>query len=119
MDPTRDNPIIRFATFWWGLATCLAFALLLSVIWLFNRATPESLEDVAAKVRYETKARIAQAQAASLAPAAIDAAIPGVAQQLVAAKPAAVAKPEQVVPGTPTAAKLAAKPAPAPAPSTP
>ena len=73
---------------------------------------------MAAKVRYETRSRIAQAQAASLAPAAIEAAIPGVVQQLVAAKPAAVEKPEQVVPGTPTAAKLGAQPA-APAPTKP
>ena len=108
MDPTRDNPIIRFATFWWGLGTFLVFALLLAVIWLFNRQAPESFEDVVAKGRYETAARIAREQAASLPQAAIDAAMPAVARELVAAKPAAVAKPEQLVPGSPTAVKQAA-----------
>lgn len=107
MDPTRDNPIIRFTTFWWGLGTFLMFALLLAVIWLFNRQAPASLEDVVAKARYETKVKIAQAQAASLSPAAIEAAIPGVAEQLVAAKPAAVAKPEQLVPVPASAPKAA------------
>ena len=111
MDPTRDNPIIRFATFWWALGTFLVFALLLAVIWFFNRTAPDTLEDVVAKVRYETKTRIVQAQAASLTQEAIDAAIPTVAQQLALAKPAAVEKPEQVVPGSPTAAKLALTPA--------
>jgi hypothetical protein len=111
MDPTRDNPIIRFATFWWALGTFLMFALLLAVIWMFNRTAPETLEDVVAKVRYETKTKIVQAQAASLTQQAIDAAIPAVAQQLALAKPAAVEKPEQVVPGSPTASKLALTPA--------
>ena len=41
MDPTRDNPIIRFTTFWWGIGTFLIFALLLAVIWLFNRRAPD------------------------------------------------------------------------------
>ena len=38
MDPTRDNPIIRFTTFWWGIGTFFIFALLLAVIWLFARS---------------------------------------------------------------------------------
>lgn len=108
MDPTRDNPIIRFTTFWWAIGTFLVFALLLAVIAFFNRKTPETVEDVVAKVRYETKAKVDQAQAASLSQEAIAAAIPEVAAKLAAAKPAAVEKPEQVIPGSPTAAKLAA-----------
>ncbi len=111
MDPTRDNPIIRFATFWWGIGTFLIFALLLAVIAFFNRKPAETLEDVVAKVRYETKAKVEQAQAANLSREAIDSAIPAVAEKLAASKPAAVEKPEQVVPGTPTAAKIAAAPA--------
>jgi hypothetical protein len=107
MDPTRDNPFIRFATFWWGLGTFLVFALLLVGIWLFNRKTPDSLEDVAARPRYETKAKIAQAQAASLPRNLVDVAIPVVAEKLAASKPVAVEKPAQVVPGSPTAAKIA------------
>lgn len=121
MDPTRDNPIIRFTAFWWSIGTFLVFALLLAVIWWFNRQPAASLEDVVARVRYETKAKFAQAQAASLPQALIDAAIPAVAEKLAASKPAAVEKPEQVVPGTPTAEKAAPVPAtpPTPPPTTP
>ena len=111
MDHNRDNPIIRFATFWWGLGAFLIFALLLAVIALVNRSTPETLEDAVAKARYETKAKIDQAQAANLSKEAIHAAIPEVAGKLAATKPAAVEKPEQVVPGSTTAEKLAAAPA--------
>ena len=111
MDPNRDNPIIRFTTFWWGLGAFLIFALLLAVIALFNRSTPETLEDAVAVARYATKAKVAQAQAAELSPKAIDVAIAGVASKLAASKPVAVETPAQVVPGSPTAAKLAAAPA--------
>jgi mono/diheme cytochrome c family protein len=110
MDPTRDNLIIRFATFWWGVGTFLIFALLLAVIWTFNRSTPETMEDAAAKPRYETKANIDAAQAASLSQEAITAAIAIEAQRLVTTKPAAVEKPEQIVPGSATSKKLADAP---------
>ena len=111
MDPNRDNPIIRFTTFWWAIGTFLIFALLLAVVMLLNRKAPETVEDVIAKTRYETKARVDKEQAANMPKEAIDAAIPVVAGKLVAAKPAAVERPDQVVPGSPTAAKLAAAPA--------
>ncbi len=110
MDPSRDNPIIRFATFWWGLGTFLIFALLLSLIWFFNREAPETLEDVVAKTRYETKAKVEKAEATNLSKEAIDAAVPVVAAKIAASKPQAVEKPEQVIPGSPTAEKLASAP---------
>lgn len=110
MDPNRDNPIIRFTTFWWALGAFLSFALLLAVILLFTRKDPQTLEDAAAKPRYEIKAKVQAAQAASLPQEAINAAIPVMAAKLAASKPAAVEKPEQVVPGSPTAQKLAAAP---------
>ncbi len=113
MDPTRDNPIIRFAAFWWALGTVLVFALVFAGIWFCNRGAPVSLEDVAAAARYQTRTRINQAQASQLDQSAIDAAISGVAQQLVTARPAAVVEPAQLVPGSPTAVQQAAKPAPA------
>jgi cell division septation protein DedD len=115
IDPSRDNPLIRFASFWWGLATFFAFALILALVILFNRNAPETLEDEAAKARYQTKAEVIAAQAASLTPEAIEAAIPAVAAKLAASKPAAVEKPEQAVPA-PQAAPAAAPAAPAPAP---
>jgi hypothetical protein len=111
MDPTRDNPIIRFTTFWWAIGSFLVFAVLLAVIFLFNRKSPETLEDVVAKARYETKVKVDQAQAEALSKEAIEAAIPVVAGKIAASKPVAVEKPDQVVPGSATAAKLAAAPA--------
>lgn len=111
MDPNRDHPLARFAAYWWGLGAFLVFAAALVVIWIANRKPAPSLEDPAAKVRYEIKARVDQEQAASLAPAAIEAAIPKVAAEIAATKPAAVERPDQVVPGSATATKLAAAPA--------
>lgn len=110
MDPTRDNPLIRFATFWWGLGVFFIFALLLAVIWFFNDSPAPTMEDAASTPRYATKAKIDAAQAANLSPDAINTAISSVAQKLVSAKPAAVEKPEQVVPGSETSKKLAAAP---------
>jgi hypothetical protein len=118
IDPSRDNPLIRFASFWWGLATFFAFALILALVILFNRNAPETLEDEAAKARYQTKAEVIAAQVASLKPEAIEAAIPAVAAKLAASKPAAVEKPEQAVPA-PQAAPAATPAAPAPVAPTP
>jgi mono/diheme cytochrome c family protein len=111
MDPNRDNPIIRFTTFWWAIGTFLIFALLLAVIAFFNRSTPTTLEDEMAKARYVTKVKVEEAQAAVLSKESIEAAIPAVSAKLAAGKPVPVEKPDQVVPGSPTAAKLAAAPA--------
>ena len=79
MDSTRDNLFVRFTTFWWGAATFGVFAVLLGLIWAFSHDDPESLEDAAAKPRYETKAQIDEAQAASLPAATVKAAVPVVA----------------------------------------
>lgn len=111
MDHSRDNPIIRFTTFWWALGTFFIFAVLLAVIWLFNRAEPTTLEEAAAQPRYATKAKIDAAQAANISPEAIESAIEVMSKQLAASKPVAVELPAQVVPGSDTAAKLAAAPA--------
>lgn len=112
MDPNRDNPLLRFSTFWWALGTFLIFAVLFAVIWLFNGSTaPTNLEDAAAKPRYEFKAKTDQAEEEFLPAATIEAAIPSVAKELVAAKPVAIEKPEQMVPGSPTALKMASAPA--------
>lgn len=111
MDPTRDNPIIRFTTFWWALGTFFIFAVLLAVIWIFARSEPATLEDAAAKPRYVTKAKIDAAQAAVLTDDAIATAIVTVGKQLAASKPVAMELPGQIVPGSETAKKLAAAPA--------
>jgi mono/diheme cytochrome c family protein len=111
MDPNRDNPILRFTSFWWALGAFMIFALLLAVILLINRNPADTLEDASAKPRIETKAMVDAAQEQSLPAEKIDAAMTGVAAMLAASKPAAVEKPEQVVPGTATAEKLASAPA--------
>lgn len=110
MDPTRDNPILRFTTFWWGIGTFFIFAVLLAVIWFFVRSEPATLEDVAAKPRYATKAKVDAAQVANLSPEAIQAALGVMGKQLATSKPVAVELPAQVIPGSETAKKLAAAP---------
>jgi len=111
MDPSRDNPIIRFTTFWWALGTFFIFAVLLAVIWLFARSEPATLEDAAAKPRYATKAKIDAAQAANISPEAIESAIAVVSKQLAASRPMAVELPAQIVPGSEASKQLAAAPA--------
>jgi mono/diheme cytochrome c family protein len=111
MDPSRDNPLIRFTTFWWALGTFFIFAVLLAVIWFFTRSEPATLEDAAARPRYEIKAKVDAAQAAVISPEAIDTAVITVGKQLAAAKPVAMEVPAQIVPGSDTAKKLAAAPA--------
>ncbi len=117
MDPTRDNPLLRFNTFWWALWTFLMFAVLLAAVILFNRKPPSNLEDAAAVARYATRDKWVAAQSAALPAEQIAAAIAKVAPTLPAAKPTAVERPDQVVPGSPTALKLAAEPAATPAPA--
>ncbi len=111
MDPSRDNPIIRFTTFLWGMGTFLIFALLLAVIWFFNRAEPTTVEDAAAQPRYATRAKIDAAEAANISPEAIESAMVVVSKQLASSKPVAIETPAQIVPGSETSKKLAAAPA--------
>jgi len=107
MDSSRDNLLTRFATFWWALGSFLIFGVLLLLVWAFNHTKPQGLEDVAAAKRYKTKQTVIKAQEAALSKEAVEAAIPTVAAQLVASKPAAVEIPAQLVPNSPTAKKLA------------
>ena len=101
MDSSRDNLITRFTTFWWSLGTFLVFALLLGVIWIFVNKNPETMEDAAAQPRYVTKTKIDAAQEANISPEAKKAAALTVGKQLLASKPMAIEKPEQLVPGKP------------------
>jgi len=99
MEPSRDNPLVRFGTFWLALGIFLVFALIFGVFALLNDTPPTDMEAAPAKVRYETKTKVDAAQAASLSADAIKAAIPAVARELAASQPVAVEKPEQLVPG--------------------
>ncbi|MEP2775023.1 MAG: cytochrome c [Luteolibacter sp.] len=115
MDPTRDNPLIRIKAFFDGLGIFTFFAVVLLVIigiaaafgWFRKGETPE---DAAGEIRYETKTEVDEAQAAFLTPEQISAAIPEISKTLIASKPVAVEKPEQIVPGSETALKLADAP---------
>ena len=109
MDSSRDNPLIRFATFWWGLGTFLLFGVLLGFAWLFNLKGGANLEEKAAEARYKLKETTLEAQAASLSPEDIEKAIAPTAKTLASSKPVAVEKPEQIVPNSPTALKLASE----------
>lgn len=110
MDPSRDNPILRFTTFFWGIGTFLIFAVLLAAIWVFTKSDPATLEDAAAKPRYETRKKVEAAQTANLPPESLERAIQVVSTRLSVSKPVAVVKPEQLVPGSPTALKIADAP---------
>ena len=120
MSSSRDNPLARFSAFVWGIGAFLIFTVLLLIFWA-NRDETSTLEDAAAAKRYETKVKVDASQTAALAYKEIE---PGkkvqvpphdvfelVGKQLAEAKPVAVEKPEQVVPGSKKALELAAAPA--------
>jgi len=119
MDPSQDNPFVRFKAFFWALAVFGLFGALLAVIALFNDKKPSSLEDVVAVDRYANRQKVEAAQDANFAyksveegkvvqvpPADVFAHVGGM---LSSAKPAAVERPEQVVPGSAAAAELEKK----------
>jgi mono/diheme cytochrome c family protein len=110
MDPSRDNPILRFTTFWWGIGTFFIFAAALVFVWFIANPNPTTLEDAAAVPRYATRAKIDAASKANISQQAIDAAIVTVSKKFVGAKPVAVELPAQIVPGSETANKLASAP---------
>lgn len=117
MDPTRDNPIIRIKAFLDGLGIFTLFALLLLILlggaaffgWFKKGEEPES---AAGKIRYGTKQTVFAAQEKFLTHEQITAAVEPTAKALSSSKPAAVEKPEQMIPGSDTAKKLAEAPAP-------
>lgn len=109
MDSSRDNILTRFTTFWLALATFLIFGVLLLLVWIFNTkdgSSVDALEAKAAEVRYKTKEEILKAQAAVIPAEAIEAATTKVAAQLAASKPSVAKVPEQLVPGSKTAADI-------------
>lgn len=116
MDPSRDNPLIRIKAFIDGLGIFTLFAVILSLIlgmgalfgWFGKTDTPE---DAAGAIRYEIKKEIDAAQASVLTEEQISAVVGDVAGKLVSEKPVAVEKPEQIVPDSDTAKKLAEAPA--------
>jgi mono/diheme cytochrome c family protein len=116
MDPTRDNPLIRIKAFIDGLGIFTLFAVILLLIlgagalfgWFGKAETPE---DAAGSIRYDIRKEIDAAQATVLTEEQIAAVVGDVAGKLVSSKPVAIEKPEQIVPGSDTAKKLAEAPA--------
>lgn len=108
MDPSRDNPFVRFTTFWWALFVFIGFGVLLAIIWLFNSSEPKNVEDIAAAARYKQKEEVTKAQAAAFPKDTLEKAIATVGPQLAASKPAAVATDAQIVPGSARAAAKSA-----------
>jgi mono/diheme cytochrome c family protein len=107
MEPSPDNPLIRFKAFFSGLALFLIFGVLVTLIWMFNRSEPTTPEDMVAETRRAARAAVDEAQSANLPPEAIDAAISGLAEKLTTATPVAVERPEQLIPSSATALRLA------------
>ena len=122
MEPSRDNPLVRFSAFWWGVGVISLFGVLLLIIWL--RAGGDSgiepLEQAAAIKRYEIRSQVDAGQAANLGWKVVEegstvqvpptAAFEMVGGQLLASKPSKVEDPAQVIPNSPTALKLADSP---------
>lgn len=117
MDPSQDNPIIRFKAFWWGLGAFALFGVLAAIIALTQTKPAATLEDVVAADRYAKRRKVEAAQDANLAYKVIEAdkfvqVPPSVAMSVMAkkigtSKPVAVEKPDQLIPGSVTAKKLA------------
>ncbi len=120
MSPSRDNPLVRFSAFWWGIGVILLFF----VILLVTRAivgggeAKDPLEEAARKTRLKTLAQIEAAQEANLEARVVEegetvqlspeGVFGHVAKQLLAAEPTKVDDPAQVIPGSAAAEALAA-----------
>lgn len=112
MSSSSDNPLVRFAAFWWALGVFALFGFILLVVKLFTGSgeKPNVLEEAAAAKRYEVRATVEAAQDAAFQYKEVEAGkfvqVPPhdvfshVGQGFLAAKPAAVEKPEQIVPGS-------------------
>lgn len=110
MDPSQDNPIVRFKAFFWSLSIFALFGVLLVLIALPNRKAPVTLEDDAAVARYQTRHEVDQKQEEKIAYKVVEEGktvavkpvdvFAHVAATLATSKPIAVETPAQVVPGS-------------------
>lgn len=123
MSSSSDNPLVRFAAFWWALGVFALFLVLLLVIKLFTHDTGAGinpLEEAAAAKRYETRSAVDAAESAALGYKELEKGkvvqVPPhdvfdhVGKSLIAGEPVAVKKPEQIVPGGVEAQKAAQAP---------
>lgn len=114
MEQPRDKMLHRFRAFWLGISVFLLFAVIFVFLnygnFLFVKKRVADQEETAAGPRYKTKEEVNKAQVTELSPEQIKKVMPQVASTLLTSRPTAVEKPEQVVPESPTAKKLAAAP---------
>lgn len=122
MSNHSDNPLSRFAAFWWGLGVFSLFGVLLLALRFFAGGEESSnpLEEAAAAERLAIRAEVEAAQEAAFAYKVLEEGktvqVPPhevfglVGERLLSNKPVAVKKPEQMVPGG--EAQLAAADAP-------
>lgn len=112
MSSTSDNPLTRFSAFFWALGVFSLFGVIVLALKLFSADTTgrNPLEEAAAAKRYEVRATVDAAQKAGLAYKEVEKGkvvqVPPhdvfahVGSTLVSQKPAAVEKPEQIIPGS-------------------
>jgi mono/diheme cytochrome c family protein len=123
MEPTRDNPLIRFAAFWWGIGVITLFFVVLVIVRLIvgGGGGKDPLEETARLNRLEISNQVDKAQAANLewktaeegaetVQAKPDDIYGFIGSQLLATDPTKVDDPAQVVPGSAAAEVLANAP---------
>lgn len=122
MDPSRDNTLIRFTAFWWGIGVISLFFVILLLVRLTKGGDEggDPLEESARFERLEIRNQVDAAQQANLAPKVVEEgvsvqvlpedAFEMLGKQLLAAKPSKVEDPAQVIPGTASAEALASAP---------
>jgi len=121
MEPSTDNPLVRFAAFWWGLGVISLFFVVLFVVRLVVGGDEgvDPLERAAAIQRYEARAQVDDAQQGRLqwgepaedgstVQAPPQAVFGMLGKQLIESSPSKVDDPAQVVPGSAAAEALAA-----------
>lgn len=111
MSNQSDNPLARFAAFWWGLGVFSLFGILLLALRLFTGGGDDAnpLEEAAAADRLEIRAEVDAAQDAAFGYKVLEEGktvqVPPhevfglIGDKLIGSKPVAVKKPEQMVPG--------------------
>lgn len=123
MEPTRDNPLVRFAAFWWGIGVIALFFVILIVVRLVAGGGDgvNPLEEAARLNRLKISNAVETSQAANLdwvkaedgaeTVQADPADIYGyVGSELLATKPTKIDDPAQVIPGSAAAEVLANAP---------
>lgn len=120
MEPTRDNPLVRFAAFWWGIGVIsLFFVVLVVVRWVADEGDGSNpLEEAAALDRLKIRNRVESAQSANLegwqeveegktVKAEPEAIFGFVGDRLLGEGPRKVEEAAQVIPGSAAAEALA------------